>query len=77
MHPPRMALKDANPDTQLDVDTMILDFLLYEAIHAVIDDARSTGDYSTEHRGSDMSLNLVHCKIRATFSQLESALTQA
>lgn len=56
-----MALKNAQPDTQLEVDRMILDYLLFEATQVVLEEAKLDRSERREAQAdSDLALNLYH-----------------
>lgn len=56
-----MALKNAQPDTQLEVDRMILDYLLFEATQVVLEEAKIDRSERREAQAdSDLALNLYH-----------------
>jgi len=54
----------AAPDTQLDVDLMILDYLLYMATKALLEERQAEKEGSALSDGAkpDLPLQLVDCK---------------
>jgi len=60
-----MADKSADPETLLDVDTLILDYLLYTATSTLLSIARARSSNNplpaTKHRQADLLIQMVSC----------------
>ncbi|KAK5105651.1 hypothetical protein LTR16_006598, partial [Cryomyces antarcticus] len=56
-----MDTRTADPETQLDVDVMILDYLLYNATKALLDErnAQRQSIVLPDHAGAELLTNMV------------------
>ena len=69
--PPKRQDKYADPNTQLEVDTHILEYLIYTATSSLLGDAESRTKSSNSppvSRRTELTLEMVDCKPRVLLS---------